>query len=412
MENNSNYKEIIARYLNDAGSKEDEKTIRNWIENHPEIREYYLKAKKVWDTAQTKDSSLDSRIDAAWNNLANRINKEAKPLFTVHRNKTQPVRKISYLLKYAAIGLLLIGLSITAFYLYKNTQDTSQLTALEEIPDNLESGYIVLADGTKIPISSNDAGIQYTSGGKRVVLNNDSILFEDKQTNSKNSKGAYNQVVSAKGQFFSLTLADGTKVWLNSETVLKYPVYFTEKQRIVYLSGEAYFDVTHNDTKPFIVKTPQLDIEVLGTKFNVSSYKEDGFIETTLESGSVSIKSNRQDTKLDKQILKPSYKAKFNTRKGKMKVQKVDTELYTSWKDGYLKFKDASFKDVIRRLSHNYGVSIIITDKELNKNLFSGKLERKTKLDSVLGGIQLMIPFEFATKNNKLMITKMVNGEL
>ena len=164
----------------------------------------------------------------------------------------------------------------------------------------------------------------------------------------------FNEIYVPYGQTFNLTLSDGTKVWLNAGTRLRFPqnLKTSTQNRIVYLDGEAFFDVTKDEKRPFIVNAENLDIEVLGTQFNVSAYKSDGQIATTLVEGAVNVyEDSNPDTKV---LLSPSYQAAFVKEKGTLTKEKVDTRIYTGWMENRLIIDNLSFKQIIDKLERTH----------------------------------------------------------
>ena len=250
---------------------------------------------------------------------------------------------------------------------------------------------------------------------------------------------AYNQVMTTKGQKSQIILSDGTKVWLNSETVLKYPAAFNGEQREVFLEGEAFFEVQKKDNKiPFLVKTSDIDIEVLGTSFNVMAYADEETIETTLVEGSINLvrkglkpspdqnvilKPNQKVTlikkgsrvilsevEIDKPALVKSDKtAKTPSSNGKEQIlisSKVNIELHTAWKDDLLVFQSETFENIAYKLERWYDVKIHIQNEELKDYRYTGKFTHKETLNQVLEILNLTTPIKYTFKQNDLYIEK------
>jgi len=313
------------------------------------------------------------------------------------------------MLRWAAIFILMFTIGYRGWYIYNKKQNSSLLEEFQF--DNFEEkSVIVLADGTKINISDNDAEIEYKKQGSEILLNSDSTLYRKKElvTNvgkTPEKKTIYNQIILPFGSYHKLILADATVVWLNSGSRLRYYAEYPNKKRIVYLDGEAYFDVAHDKTKAFIVYTSDIEIKVLGTEFNVKSYKFENKIQTTLISGSVKINSHNKDLKFATQILKPKQQLSIDILNRNMNLSEVDTELYTSWKDGYIKLYQADFNEVVKMLSRYYNIKIQINTSKSFKSL-SGKLRRESSIDTVLNKIKLITPFNYNYEKNKIIITE------
>ena len=252
---------------------------------------------------------------------------------------------------------------------------------------------------------------------------------------------AYNQIITAKGQKSQIILSDGTKVWLNSETILKYPTVFNENQREVFLEGEAFFEVQKKENKiPFIVKTDDIDIEVLGTRFNVRAYADEEIVETTVVEGSICVltkglelsqeknvllKTNQKATlikkgsqvllsevELDKPTLVKSAQRTPSispTEKEQILVSsKVNVELHTAWKDDLLVFQSETLENITYKLERWYDVEGHIENEELKTYRYTGKFEHKETLNQVLEILSLTTPINYTFERNDLYIDKVI----
>jgi ferric-dicitrate binding protein FerR (iron transport regulator) len=227
----------------------------------------------------------------------------------------------------------------------------------------------------------------------------DAILLASKEIHVKAPLGSKTEV----------ELSDGTKVWLNSGSEVRYPAIFDRNQRDIYLVGEAYFDVEKNKECPFFVHTGEIDIKVLGTSFNVKSYPEEGLVETTLVEGLVNINKKGSSEKLE---LKPNEKATFinNPEKlsgnagGQFTVTKdIDTELYVSWKSGKLIFKREKFKDLAIKLERWFNVHITVSNKKLTEERVTGIFQNES-IEQALDALQISVPFTYKIDKNNITI--------
>ncbi|GAJ01847.1 unnamed protein product, partial [marine sediment metagenome] len=242
-----------------------------------------------------------------------------------------------------------------------------------------------------------------------------------------------------KGQKSQIILTDGTKVWLNSETILKYPSEFNDMKREVFLEGEAFFEVQKKDIKiPFIVKTSEIDIKVLGTSFNVMAYSDEETIETTLVEGSVCIiRKNLKSAHAQEIFLKPNQKVTL-LKKGSQVIlseietekptlikstktiqpisptekeqifisPKVDIELHTAWKNDRLIFQSETFENICYKLERWYDVKIHVQNEGLKKYRYTGKFIHKETINQVLEILNLTTPINYTFKQNDLYIDK------
>ncbi len=201
-----------------------------------------------------------------------------------------------------------------------------------------------------------------------------------------------NEMIAPNGQISEFILSDGTHVWLNSGTTIKFPSCFSNKKRDIYLEGEAYFEVSENKKWPFFVHSGKMITKVLGTEFNISAYSDNQFLETTLINGSVEI----QDHYFKKVvILKPGQQF-VHSRDNKInKVRKVDTRPFEAWKDGELIFRNRSLDEIKVKLERWYNVDITFGDEKVKAFRFSGTILKDKPFDQVLQAIKLTLPIGY-----------------
>lgn len=202
------------------------------------------------------------------------------------------------------------------------------------------------------------------------------------------------------GQRAELTLTDGTKVWLNAKTTFTFPNKFTADGRNVTLDGEGYFDVTKDPQKPFIVKTKQYDIKVLGTEFNVTAYSASSSFETSLIKGAVEVSSSTSQAKMTLQPNTRTY-----VENGILKKGAIEHDTYFLWKEGLICFYDEPVDKMIEKLELYYDVKIDVQNKELLRNRYSGKFRTKDGVEHVLKVLQLNNKFTYTKDNDLNLIT-------
>jgi ferric-dicitrate binding protein FerR (iron transport regulator) len=216
---------------------------------------------------------------------------------------------------------------------------------------------------------------------------------------AKNSSGvAYNTMTTPKGRQFSLVLPDGTKAWLNAASSLRYPTAFVGRERKVEVTGEVYFEVAKNKQMPFKVKVNEnMEVEVLGTHFNINSYSNEASINTTLLEGSVQISNQSQ-----KQILKPGQQARVNNDQKINIVSDVNLKKVMAWKNGVFDFDDASLQEVMHQLERWYDIEVVY-ERGVPDIEFVGTLSRDLSLEDVLKGLKLS-EVNFRIEGRKLVI--------
>ncbi|WP_303316525.1 FecR domain-containing protein [Flavivirga abyssicola] len=309
-----------------------------------------------------------------------------------NKNKSRKFPKRIY--QYAAAAVLLLCLT-SLWYVTKT--DQNRPSSLVEVPEkNIE---LILGNGQKQLITGkeNDSivGGNHTTIG---YLSNDKLSYVNNITQTT----TYNTLCVPHGKTFQVALSDGTKVDLNAGTTLKYPVNFLKDQpRQVYLEGEAYFDVTHDANHKFIVNADNLNIEVLGTEFNISSYAEDATIETTLEEGSVKVYDISSEH--EAVFLTPNEQSSFNKKLKTISKKTVNTKYYTSWRQGALLFKSESFTQIVKKLERSYNVIIIGYDETLGQEKFTATFRDKT-IEQIILYFSEAYGFNYKITKNKITI--------
>lgn len=366
-------------------TEEEQRFWEKYLEEHPEKRKDIEEARFICSIFQVKQKKLSlNETYEIWDGVL-QSSKQLKTLRWIP------------LLKYAAVFLLLFLSGAFAYYLYENRGQTEHFElATGTVPVDDEAK-IILSDGSEISLEKKESKINYNSSGNQLIVNNDTI-----RQNQLAGTEAINKVIIPYGKKSVIRLSDGTIVWLNAGSQLVYPTAFLREKREVVLIGEAYFDVTESKSKPFIVRTSTLAVTVLGTKFDVSAYPEDKFVEAILESGSVSLEvTGKNFLHLNKKVLlKPNQKGSLNREDGVMKLTEVDVSQYTAWKDGMLKVEREDLIRVLKKVERYYNIQIELRDPLAGGYLISGKLDLKNSPEEVLNVIQLTVPIDWARKSN------------
>ncbi|MCK8523304.1 FecR domain-containing protein [Aquimarina sp. D1M17] len=384
-----NYLTIIRRYLEGSITSEERKQLKQWIVKDQENATFFKEEIKKWYAAK---EGVDINTDGAFERFVDTINsKETKVI------SFKPVLKI---LAYAAV----VSGVILGIYTYTRTNTSlfetdSKIVSVDEAPSDKIK--IVQADGTVSYIGiDGSADIKDTKGNLVVKKDQDRLVVQGKNSSATTE---YLEISIPKGKLFQLTLSDGTKVWLNAASSLKFPREFngTSENRLVHLKGEAFFDVTTNKQQPFIVKTGMLDVEVLGTQFNVSSYEDDATIKTTLVEGSVAVTNT--DANIDKLKLTPNHQAIYRKDKKVLDHKKVDPSLFTSWMHKKIILHNESFVEVYKRIERTYDVEIISFNEKLNNTHFTGEFDIEN-VEEILNVFSKTIDFKYEIKDKKITI--------
>lgn len=302
----------------------------------------------------------------------------------------------------AAACLLFFG-----FYYFQNKLNEQEIEVVkaEAIYPSTDNATITLENGEIITLNNNESSLLSQNG--ELLQSNGHTLSQKLSNAVKNQKVVLS---TPKGKQISIVLDDGTKVWLNANSKLTYPLVFDAKERVVRVAGEAYFEVSHQllentqaikKAKPFIVESLDQHIEVLGTKFNVKNYNEESFATTTLLSGSVHVRNNQGDTFL----LKPNQEALLSRSTQKTRITSVDAEESISWKNNLFTFQNADLKEIMHEIQRWYDVDINID--HWPKDRFYGQVERDEPLSSVIQMIEASssLRFKIIQVNNQKKLT-------
>lgn len=296
----------------------------------------------------------------------------------------------------AAASVVLITGSILIYSL--NFRHHKQVPATAQILPGSNKAFLILGNGEKIVLSGKGQGQLRKSASISIFKSNDSTVVYHLPGGEANGNVSNNTLSTPKGGQYSLILADGTKVTLNAESSLSFPEKFTGTERRVVLSGEAYFEVAHNEKMPFHVNSGGQDVQVLGTHFNISAYPDESTVKTTLIEGKVKIK-----TRQDSAILKPGDQAALH---GDLKVSPVNVDDVIAWKNGYFRFDDDKFEDIMKVLSRWYNVKYVFKDESLKHSIFGGVTNRFSRIDAILNLMETAGLAHFEIEGDTIIITR------
>jgi len=350
----------------------------------------YKAARYFIDSVQIKTAQISNEeIFTLWEDIEIR-----------NKQNLQRKRKRLYIFISSVAGIVAVFISLFSLKntFYKVPKKIPLSYNIEDVktPETQTNGIqLILAQNEKVSLEGDDAEIIYHDG--EIAINNSDTYLKKKQKAIANEI-IYNQLIVPKGKRSLLTFAEGTKLWVNAGTRVVYPSAFSADKREIFIDGEAYLEVSHNQNSPFIVKTKELEVEVLGTSFNIMAYEKDTIRQIVLVSGSVKINMDKGENR----VLAPTEM--FTLEQGKVDVKSVDTEEYTSWRHGLYQYKSEKLGIILKRLSNYYG-------KEIECNRIAstfkctGKLDLKDDLFLVISGISKTVPIECDTIDGKYIIT-------
>lgn len=352
----------------------------------------------AWRKHMTPDSNPESRLSYPdFSFLEHRYAKiDAEKEWEMFQRKLSRKHQFKMYLRVVAAGLcLLLGISFLIGLQVKQPSETVASTPIEQ------GIHLILSNGKRFNLSDRrNIDLKQIEGSvvlhqNRLEYRADSLITDDSVQ--------MNTIQIPRGAFYHLILSDGTKVWLNSESELTYPVAFSKKIREVVLKGEAYFDVTENESCPFVVRTDIFRIKVLGTCFNVNTYGDDGKAYAALEDGVVEITVGQEDVLL----LKPGDVAELNVKgPGRLQLSEMSLEEQIAWKEGMFCFRQTPLLDILKQIERYYNIHFVYIDP-VEDEIYSGDISRNVSLTELLDAIAAQTTkYQFSVVNDTVYVKK------
>ncbi|MGN8070378.1 FecR family protein [Mucilaginibacter sp. 22184] len=257
---------------------------------------------------------------------------------------------------------------------------------------------LTLADGSNIDLTDSRKGLLSKQGSVVIGKSGEGkIVYNAKEGEARSTAALFNMISTPRGGQYQVVLSDGTKVWLNAASSIKFPTVFTGHERKVELTGEAYFEVAKNKDRPFKIAVEQMSIEVLGTHFNVDAYKDEGVIKTTLLEGAVKLVTGNHQA-----YLKPGQQATLNQQQS-FNIGSVNTEEAVAWKNGYFIFNNENIQSIMKKISRWYDVEVVYNGK-VDERDFGGTVSRFDSVAEVLKSLELTGTVHFKIEGRKIIV--------
>jgi transmembrane sensor len=304
-------------------------------------------------------------------------------------------------LKLAAAAVI-IGIILTVILKLSLPQDKPVKVAnTNDIAPGKNTAILTLSNGKRINLSTAAAGQLATQAGMQILKTaNGQITYKIIDGRGFSNDTKTNNITVPKGGQWQVILPDGSKIWLNSATSFSYPSTFEkQKERIVQLSGEAYFEIAKDKSHPFIIQTEKQAVEVLGTHFNINSYRDEPSVKTTLAEGSVKVSANGGNTK----FLIPGQQAILT--KGDLVVSEANIEEALAWKNGYFRFNDESIQSIMRKISRWYNIDVVY-DPGISNDGLNGKVSRYKNISQVLNALEATKTVHFKVEGRRVTVLK------
>lgn len=316
--------------------------------------------------------------------------------FKERRGHSGRIRIVRWVAVVAAVWVLALG--VTLWMTFGKKENVAPLpVASKIIPAGEKKATLTLADGMEVHVEEITAQILQEKG-MNIEYRNGEIVYH--KSEEKTTEVVYNKLEVPRGGECMIKLDDGTKVWVNAETKLKYPVAFVGDRREVVLEGEAFFDVAKNE-KPFIVKTSFGDVRVLGTAFGISAYASESESYTTLVRGKVSVEREGGEPV----VILPGEQV-VTSKDGKMIKQQVDVEEFVGWKDGIYVFKEKSLGEIMKTLERWYNISVDFQEKSLVDLPFTGNLKRYDDINVFFDALTRTGDMKYRVEGNQVILFK------
>jgi transmembrane sensor len=358
-----------------------------YIARHPSEKVYMDQAKYIIAKFQTeKKKPGEDDIKNVWLNI------QTKTL--------NPPGKAGFIniLSVAASIILIVGFCGLLYRMIEQRNTSVNYASMAKLKPAGNEVKLIFSDNSEKRLNANDPAIMYNQNGEILI---DSVaLSTEISIPVEPDKEAFNQLVVPRGKRSSLTFSDGTMLYLNSGSQVIYPVIFNKKFREIYIRGEAYLNVTHNSHWPFIVKTDHLEVNVLGTEFNIKSYPDETNSAVVLVKGSVQAIVNSQ-----KIIMAENELFTLDNATEKTSLAKTNVQEYVSWKDGWMYCTNESIENIARKLSRYYDVNIQFNESKLKDMTLTGKLDLKTECSEVFDVISFIAPVDYQIIDKNILVS-------
>lgn len=375
--------EIIAAYLSGEVLSESEwQEVEAWLRDHDGekevevLRGMFRSARLVKEAPGTRGASVMKKIEAKV--VSRRVG-----------------RKLKIRWSYSVAAAIAVLLCSVLLYRWLGTNQENQVVP-RDLRQNVNTSiaHLKLNTGEVVELEKYDG--KFIREDSVQIANENATLRYTSTDSVAPEKVEFNTLVIPRGSEYNVVLADGTKVFLNAGSEISYPVVFAGDKREVKLKGEAYFEVRKDERRPFFVQAGDVQIQVLGTSFNVTAYPGRGRIETTLEEGKIQLTDGRESVEVS-----PGKQAIYDIEDGRFEVKQVDTKLYTAWKDGYYKFDQMTLEDIMETLALWYDLNVFYRNPGVKSLEFTGRLRRYDEVVSLFEKLEQtgLVVFEVNGKN-------------
>lgn len=379
--------DLIYRILAGEADEMERNEFEVWLRENEEHRVFFEKIERAWYTGKYAARWKNVEMSAAWRAVEHRREQRQGRRF----------RRIGW--SVAASVAVIIGFTWVMFPIGKDASVSTTVSSSVGKPGESKA-LLVLSSGVKVQLD-NRIGDTIQEKGLPILNEKDYIDYSCQEYDLQVNNAVYNELIVPTGGEYRLILSDGTIVYMNSESRLKYPVKFVGDERIVELEGEAYFEVVRDEEHPFVVCTNQLNVKVLGTGFNVMAYKQDSRTEVTLVNGKVNVRNGNIS-----EILVPSQQFVMDYGSREYQVRSVNVSTYVDWKSGILNFDAMPLEELGDKLGRWYGMKFFFSKESLKQLKFSGAFKKYNDIDYILGLIEATTNVSFKINGDVVVVNE------
>ena len=385
QEEKSHIDELMGRYFDGRATMAELEELNGWLEEDGEHVRRFLRLQNLHDATNPAFSPESIDVPRALRAVKMRLRRQ---------------RRIALWGRTAAAVAVIALMAGAAWLISDRKFGPEAMRPLAEVEHpSLPSVKLTLADGEEIFLS--DAKICDIVADSATVAQGDGVHLAYARQEAEEDSVVYHTLEVPRGSEFLLELADGSRVWINAETTVRYPVRFSGDERRIFVEGEAYLEVARDTAAPFTVAMAHNEVTVLGTSFNVNSYPEQSADQVTLVSGRVSVRNESGQV-----TLQPGEQALIPRGEGRIAKRTVDTRLYCGWKDGVLIFKNNTLDEILRVLARQYDVEIYWHDESLKQYTFTGELKRYESIDTLLRMIGYTDDVRFTVHGRQVIVAR------
>jgi len=395
MDNNFQIANLIVRKIRGSITPDEQADLNSWISQSPDHLNLYNRA--------TDPKNQLSRLE-----IYDLFDKDKEKVWSSLEDQLFPTKTIQFstqrFLRYAAAILLPVLIAGGAWLILSRPAPATLADLDEVIHPGSQKALLILSDGGTVTLNSEAAPDEIREGGTTIRNNRSMLDYFTSERRRDRIESTYNELRTPRGGGYQLKLADGTQVWLNAGSSLKYPVSFNGSTREVFLEGEAFFDVTQSGS-PFVVHSGNMDVRVMGTSFNVTAYPDEDAYRTTLVEGKVMVEVlSDNGASIERQELAPNDQAVLELARSAISVEEVNTSYFTSWMRGKIEFDNENLDAVMKRLARWYDFEYRFENSEAMGYHFTARLDRDASISSILEMLEMTTEVKFEYRKGTVVI--------